>query len=75
MLVPLRTEGRRTVKITLALYSQTPVGVLGEGMEHMVEEANAGIDGNLLRLAGLGGVAVGAIEEASIGIGGKVSAI
>src|SRR4051812_6754999 len=44
-------------------------------MKHVVKEANAGINGNLLRLAGLGGVAVTAIEEAGIGVWGKVAAV
>lgn len=44
--------------IANALENQTPAGVLGEGMDHMVEEANAGVDADDLRggvLCGVGG--------------------
>lgn len=68
-------EGELTVKIALALQGQTPAGVLGEGVKHVVKKADASVDGNLLRLAGLGGVAVAVLEEASVGVRGKVTAI
>jgi hypothetical protein len=34
--------------------------VLGQGVQHVVEEANARVDADCLRLARLGGMAVGA---------------
>lgn len=67
--------GPRTMEITLAVQSQTPAGVLGQGVEHVIEEANAGVDGNLLRLAGLGSVALLVAEQAGVGVGREIAAI
>ena len=66
---------KRTVKVALAVYGQTPARVLGQGMEHVVEEANSSVDGNLLRLAGLGSMAVTIVEETGVGVWGKAAAV
>lgn len=66
---------QRTVKVTLAVYGQTPARVLGQGVEHVVKEANSSVDGNLLRLAGLRGMAVTIIEETGVGVRGKATTV
>lgn len=48
----------RTVKIALARQRQTPAGVLGQGVEHVVEEADARVHADGLRLARLARVAL-----------------
>jgi hypothetical protein len=44
------------VEVALASYLQTPAGVLCEGMEHVVEEADAGVDVDLLAVGFLCGM-------------------
>ena len=66
----------RTVKVTLAVDGERPAGVLGQGVEHVVEEADARMDGNCLRHAGLRGMAVSAVlEEARVGVRREVAAV
>lgn len=68
-------EEGRTVQVALAVEGEAPAGVLGEGVEHVVEEANSRVHGNLLGLGGLGGVGVLALEETGVGVRGKVTAV
>lgn len=63
------------VEISLAAEGEAPTGVLGQGVEHVVEEPDAGVYRDALRLAGLRGVRGGGLEEARVGGGGKVSAV
>ena len=45
-------------------------------MEHVIEETNAGVDADCLRLAGLSGVAIGNSDvQALIGLGRECAAI
>jgi len=44
------------VQVALAPYAQTPAGVLSHGVDHVVEEADAGVDGDLLGCRLLGSV-------------------
>lgn len=44
-------------------------------MEHVVEEADSGVYGDDLRLAGLGGVAGGGLEQAGIRVGWEFAAV
>lgn len=67
--------GRRTVKITLAGYGETPAGVFRESVEHVVEEADARVDVDGLALAGLFGVVVASGEEARVGCGGEGASV
>lgn len=64
-----------TVKVTLAGNGETPASVLGQGVEHVVEEADAGVDVDDLALAGLLGVVVTGGEEAGVGIRGEVTTV
>lgn len=63
------------MKVTLALNGQAPSGVLGQGVEHVVQEADARVDGNRLRLARLRGVAGLALEQAGVGVRGEGPAV
>jgi hypothetical protein len=63
------------MKITLAVQSKTPAGVLSQSMEHMVEEPNACVDGNLLRLASLGSMAITLVEETRVSFRRKIAAV
>lgn len=64
------------MQVALADQGQTPASVLGEGMEHVVEEADARVDADGLGLAGLGGVAVTEGRgESRVGIGWECPAI
>ena len=44
------------MEVTLASYPQTPAGVLREGVKHVVEEADAGVDVDLLAVGFLCGM-------------------
>lgn len=44
------------VQVALAPYAQTPASVLGERVDHVVEEADAGVDVDFLRVGLLRGV-------------------
>lgn len=54
------------MQVALGAQAHAPAAVLGQGVQHVVEEANAGVHADLLRLGLLGGVveggAIGAIE-------------
>lgn len=63
------------MEIALAVQRHAPAGVLGQRMEHVVQEANAGVDGNHLRLAGLRGVCVGGLEQARVSILRELAAV
>lgn len=52
------------VKITASTQAHAPAAVLGEGVQHVVQEANAGVYADLLRL----GVLCGMLECRAIGI-------
>lgn len=56
------------MEIALAVERHAPAGVLGQRMQHVVQEADARVDGNHLRLAGLRGVCAGGLEQARVGI-------
>lgn len=75
----LRREKKKvllTVKITLASKSKRPASVLGEGVEHVIEETDAGVDANCLRLARLRGVAFSDSDvQALIRLGRECAAI
>lgn len=65
-----------TVKVALASKRKTPAGMLGKRMEHVVKEANAGIDADSLRFASLSGMAVGDTDvQAGVGLGRECAAI
>lgn len=66
---------RRTVKVALAVNGQAPAGVLGQRVQHVVEEADARVDGNRLRLAALRGVGVLVGEQAGVGVGRECAAV
>lgn len=65
----------RTVQVALAVDGETPAGVLGQGVQHVVEEADAGVDGDGLRLAALGGVLAVRLEQTGIRLGGERAAV
>lgn len=67
--------GKRTVKVALAGDGQTPAGVLGEGVEHVVEEADARVDADGLGLACLGGVFGDGRGEPLVGVWGECPAV
>lgn len=48
--------GVLTVQIALGSHRQTPAPVLGQRMEHMIQEPNSRADGNLLGGCELGGM-------------------
>lgn len=73
--VPLEYGIKRTVQIALAVDGQTPAGVLGQRVEHVVEEANARVEGNALRLAALRGVRIVGFEQAGVCVGRKCAAV
>lgn len=66
---------KRTVKIALAVERHAPAGVLRQRMQHVVQEADARVDGNHLRLARLRGVCAGDLEKSGVGILGKLAAV
>ena len=51
--------GRSTVQVALRVQHQAPAGVLGQRVQHVVEEANAGVDVYGLGVGGLQGVGSG----------------
>lgn len=55
------------MQITLAVQRQTPARMLGQGVKHVVQETNAGVDADGLRLARLAGVVL-ALEETGVGV-------
>ena len=64
------------MQIALAGEGKAPAGVLGQGVQHVVEEADAGVDADCLRLARLRGVTVGAGDlEALVGLGRERAAV
>lgn len=64
------------MQVALAGQGQTPAGVLGQGVQHVVEEADSRVDADCLRLARLGGVAVLARHlQARVGVGGECAAV
>ena len=68
-------EEERTVKITLAVQSQTPASMLSQSMEHVVEEANSSVDSNLLGLAGLRGMAILIVEKTGVSLWREIAAV
>jgi len=66
---------RLTVQVTLAGQDKTPSGVLRESVEHMVEEADAGVYANSLRLGRLRSVALAVDLQPSVGLGREGTAI
>lgn len=75
----IKGEGARvrTVQIALAVQRKTPAGMLGQGVQHVVEEADARADADDLGLAGLRRMAVCALGdlEASVGLGRECAAV
>lgn len=69
-------RGTRTVKVALAVQRQTPASMLGQGVQHVVEEADARVDADNLRLARLRGMAflLGRCQP-RVGVGWEVPAI
>lgn len=63
------------MEIALAVERHAPAGVLGQRMQHVVQEADACVDGNHLRLAGLRGVRAGGLEQARVGILRELAAV
>ena len=63
------------MKVALAVEGQTPASMLRQGMEHVVQEADASVDGNRLRFAGLRSVSVLAFEEPGVGIRRKIASV
>lgn len=65
------------MQISLALNGQTPSRVLGEGVQHVVEEPDARVHADGLGLAGLGGVATVAVlrEQPRVRVRGKRAAV
>jgi hypothetical protein len=70
-----KQEKEPTVKVTLAVQSQTPASMLSQGMEHVVEEANSCVDSNLLGLACLRSMAIIAVEKTGIGVWREIAAV
>ena len=69
-------NGLLTVKVALAGKSKRPASMLGERMEHVIEETDAGIDADCLRLAGLRGVTFSDSDvQALVGLGWECAAI
>ena len=68
-------EEERTVKITLAVQSQTPASMLSQGMEHVVEETNSSVDSNLLGLAGLRSMAILIVEKTGVSLWREIAAV
>lgn len=67
--------GARTMEVTLADDGEAPPRVLREGVEHVVQEADARVDADGLRLARLRGVVVAGLEEARVRVRGEVAAV
>ena len=68
------------MQITLAGDDEGPAGVLGQGVQHVVEEADAGLQEDGLRLAGLRGMAalcavLDQLQHALVGVGRKGAAV
>lgn len=63
------------MQISLAVNGQTPAGVLGQRVQHVVEKAYPRVDGNCLRFATLRGMLGRGCEEAGVGIGGECAAV
>lgn len=63
------------MKIALAVQSKTPAGVLSQSMKHMVEEPNACVDSNLLRLASLGSMVITVVEKTRVSVWGEIAAV
>lgn len=63
------------MEIALAVERHAPAGVLGQCVQHVVQEADARVDGNHLRLAGLRGVCARSLEQASVGILRELAAV
>jgi len=64
------------MQISLALDGQTPARVLGEGVQHVVQEADARVHADGLGLAGLGGVAAAVLgEQPRVRVRGKRAAV
>lgn len=63
------------MEVTLADDGEAPAPVLRERVKHVVEEADARVDADRLRLARLGGVVVAGLEEARVRVRGEVAAV
>lgn len=66
---------KRTVQVALAVKGHAPASVLGKSVEHVVQEANASVDGDPLGAAGLRGMALKNLEESGVGIRRQFAAI
>lgn len=76
MLCCVGALGFRTVEVALARQGQTPARVLGQGVEHVVEEADARVHADGLRLAGLARMALGdGGKQLRVGVWGKCPAV
>jgi hypothetical protein len=61
------------VQVAAGAQAHAPAAVLGQGVQHVVEEADAGVDADGLRLGLLGGVFEGgAIDAVELGQGAAV---
>ena len=63
------------MQVALARQRQTPAGMLGQRMQHVVEEANPRVDANVLRLARLRRVPGAALEQPLVGVGREGAAV
>lgn len=63
------------MEVTLADDGETPARVLREGVEHVVQEPDARVDADRLRLARLRRVVVARLKEARVRVRGEVAAV
>lgn len=63
------------VEVALAAQVEGPAGVLGQRVQHVVEEADAGVDVDVLGFGFLEGVLVGALGPGDRGDVGELAAV